>query len=224
MIFFILIIFRYLYFIIQFGKALNDQSLLVQGIVIGYRFKLAPKEYDNHHCHNKPQTGNVVEVWMTSCPEETVLRIWRFWKRVSWRLTLDHGGRVVEFSAIEAVSWVFGRCGGGKVFRISTGRDELRSKTPRDMVNVGGGLSIVWLRQTFKNWASLLVSKNRSQKLIKRSYLNNRIRLFLLVFAYIYIQYMCTCICIHMYVVYVYISQMYTCRTSGRTKSKISEF
>ena len=30
---------------------------------------------------------------MTSCPEEMVLRIWRFWKRVSWELTLDHVSR-----------------------------------------------------------------------------------------------------------------------------------
>ena len=31
---------------------------------------------------------------MTSCPEEIVLRILGFWKRVSWRLTLNHGGRL----------------------------------------------------------------------------------------------------------------------------------
>ena len=36
-----------------------------------------------------------------------------------------------------------------------------------------GIVTIVWLRKTFKNCVSLLVSKNRSQKLIKLSYLNN---------------------------------------------------
>ena len=54
MIFFILIIFRWLYFIIQFGKSLNYSSLLVQGIVIGCSFTLARKGYDNHYYHNKP--------------------------------------------------------------------------------------------------------------------------------------------------------------------------
>ena len=34
------------------------------------QFMFARKEYDNHHCHNKPQTGNEAGVWMTSCPEE----------------------------------------------------------------------------------------------------------------------------------------------------------
>ena len=27
-------------------------------------FMLAHKGYDNHHCHNKPQTGNGAGVWM----------------------------------------------------------------------------------------------------------------------------------------------------------------
>ena len=60
---------------------------------IGYSFTLTRKGYDNHNCHNKSQIGNVAGVWMTSCPEVMVLRIWRFWKRVSWELTLDHLGR-----------------------------------------------------------------------------------------------------------------------------------
>ena len=34
------------------------------------QFTLARRRYDNHHCHNKPQTGNEAGVWMTSCPEE----------------------------------------------------------------------------------------------------------------------------------------------------------
>ena len=58
--------------------------------------------------------------------------------------------------------------------RISTGRDELRSYTPRDVPNVGGGVSIVWLQKTCKNCVSFLVSKNRSQKLINRSYLKQQ--------------------------------------------------
>ena len=76
MIFLILIIFRWLYFIIQFSKALN--YLEFRYIVIVYSFTLVRKGYDNHHCYNKPQTGNVAGVWKTSCPEEMVLRIWGF--------------------------------------------------------------------------------------------------------------------------------------------------
>ena len=46
-------------------------------------------------CHNKPPDKKWAGVWMTSCPEEMVLRIWGFWKDVSWILT------------IERCSWVF---------------------------------------------------------------------------------------------------------------------
>ena len=46
-----------------FGLRVPVFSHLVQ-------FRLAGKGYDNHHCHDKPQTGNGAEVWMTSCPEE----------------------------------------------------------------------------------------------------------------------------------------------------------
>ena len=55
------------------------------------QFTLVRKEYDNHYCHNKPKTGNRAGVYMTSCSEEMVLGIWEFWKRVSWKLRLDHG-------------------------------------------------------------------------------------------------------------------------------------
>ena len=46
-----------------FGLRVQACSQLVQ-------FTLVRKGYDNHHCHNKPQTGNRAGVWMTSCPEE----------------------------------------------------------------------------------------------------------------------------------------------------------
>ena len=52
------------------------------------QFTLARKGYGSHHCHNKPLTWNEAGVWMTSCPEEMVLRIGGFWKRVSWELDL----------------------------------------------------------------------------------------------------------------------------------------
>ena len=58
---------------------------------------LGRRGYGNHHCHNKPQTRNGVGVWMTSCPEEMVLRIWGFWKRVSWELGIRLLSRRVKF-------------------------------------------------------------------------------------------------------------------------------
>ena len=68
--------------------------------------------------------------------EERVLRIWGFSKRVSWswELTMELG---VWESAIESKGWLF---------RISTGRDKLRSLTAR--------------------WDGVSMSKNRCQKLI----------------------------------------------------------
>ena len=36
-----------------------------------------------------PQTGNRAGVWMTSCPEKMVQRIWEFRKRVSWDMTIE---------------------------------------------------------------------------------------------------------------------------------------
>ena len=60
---------------------------------------------------------------------------------------------------------------------------------PRDVPNVGGDVSIVWYERLLRI-VSLLVSKNRSQKLIQRSYLNNGVRLCF-VFPCIYIC-MCT--------------------------------
>ena len=47
----------------RFGLRVQVCSQLVQ-------FTLTRKGYDNHHCHNKPQTGNGTGVWMTKCPEE----------------------------------------------------------------------------------------------------------------------------------------------------------
>ena len=145
-----------------FGLRVQVYSQLVQ-------FTLASKGYDNHHCHNKPPDRK----WSWSVEDVMI------WKRVGWEVDIGPWSRVFGDSAIESKSWVF---------RISAGRDELRSKTPRDVPNVGGGVSIVWLRKTFKNCVSLLVSKNRSQKLINPSYLNNRVRLYLYCVVCIYIR------------------------------------
>ena len=51
-----------------FGIRIQVCSQLVQ-------LTLRCKGYDNHHCHNKPQTGNAAGVGMTSCPED-ILELW----------------------------------------------------------------------------------------------------------------------------------------------------
>ena len=90
---------------------------------IGISFTLACKGYDNHHCHDKPQTGDEAGVWMMSCPEEMG---WEFedFERESWMLTLDHAGWKLS-SCHWVGSWELDfdlwRC--SWVFRISTDRD-----------------------------------------------------------------------------------------------------
>ena len=66
-----------------FGLRVQVCSQLVQ-------FTLMRKGYDNHHCHNKPQTENEAGVWMTSCPEELSREYWRFWKK-SRQSSSDYG-------------------------------------------------------------------------------------------------------------------------------------
>ena len=59
-----------------------------------------------------------------SCPEEAVLRIWGFWKRVSWKGRLDHGDRQLSFLPLRnrELSSVLLRHVIG-VLQISTDRD-----------------------------------------------------------------------------------------------------
>ena len=155
------------------------------------QFTLAHKGYDNHYCHIKLQTRNEAGVWMTSCSEEIGREFGRFWKRFSWvptmvlrswvrpwcwevgsvhgveKLGSDHEveklgstmelkvdirpwRQTVEFSAVAAAVKFFSE-------------DELRSKTPRDVPNVGGVVSIVWFRKTFKNCLSPRVKEPISE-------------------------------------------------------------
>ena len=83
---------------VLFGLRAHVHSQLVQ-------FMLVRKGFDNHHCHNKPPDRKWAGVWMISCPEEMVLRIWGFWKESveigSWR-------QRVEFSTVAAeINWDF---------------------------------------------------------------------------------------------------------------------
>ena len=63
-------------------------------------------------CHKKPHIGKETGVWMTSCPEEMVLRIG------------DFENTSVGYSTFE--EWGFLPLS-KEVFWISTGRDELKS-------------------------------------------------------------------------------------------------
>ena len=92
-----------------FGLRAQVYSQLVQ-------FTLTCKGYDNHHCHNKPPDRKWAGVWMTSCPEKMVLRIWGFLKKSQLRVEIGPWkqkvgflplGHRVEFSTVEACSWVF---------------------------------------------------------------------------------------------------------------------
>ena len=101
------------------------------------QFTLARKGYDNHNCHNKPPDRKCGGEWMTLCTEEMVLRIWGFWKRVSWRFTLDHACRHLSFCHT-VKSW---RC--SWVFRISTDRYLKHHKMHRALVGSDTMFSIV---------------------------------------------------------------------------------
>ena len=65
----------------QFGFRVQVCSQFVQ-------FTLTRKGYDNHHCHNKPQTGNEAGVCMTSCSEEMGREFGGFLKKI--QLGSDH--------------------------------------------------------------------------------------------------------------------------------------
>ena len=78
-------IFLYLSFFVNyilslFGKALNYSSLKSRCRVIWCSYARGQRIWQSPFVIINPQTGNGAGVWMTSCPEEMVLRIWGFWK------------------------------------------------------------------------------------------------------------------------------------------------
>ena len=155
-----------------------------------------------------PRQKNGAGVWMISCPEEMGWEFGRFWKRFSWVSTMVwrswvptmvlrswsptmqlriwdwtmHVDDWVCHCGIE--NWVSYRCG---VFQVPSSEDELRSKTLWDVPNVGGGVSIVWYGRLLGT-VPLLVHKNRTQKLINSSYLNNGV-------ACVFASSACSCTC-----------------------------
>ena len=117
---------------------------------------------------------------MTSCPEELVLRIWGFWKTVSWEIEIGRCSQATESLPLghrELISLPLRHVVG--VLQISTDRDLKHRKMRSVFVGSDSMDSLIRI-------VSLLVSKNWSQKLINRSYLNNGV-----------------CLCIYICIVYV---------------------
>ena len=86
--------------------------LLVQVHRHWVQFTLTCRGYDNHNCHNKPQIGNVTEVWMTSCPEVMGWEFGYFEKHVSWVLDcgwdelVNYWGPVQLSFSVGQLNWV----------------------------------------------------------------------------------------------------------------------
>ena len=109
----------------------------------------------------KPQTGNGAEVWMTSCPDEMVLTFEDF---KNCYLRLDHGGRELGMChwGIESI-----------FFTVAAAIKFFGSRLAEMNWDLGNGISIVRIVS--------LSSCRRTEvkKLINRSYLTNRVRLYM---------------------------------------------
>ena len=96
--------------------------------------------------HYKPTDRKWAGVWMMSWPEEMVLRIWGFWKDVSWDWTIEAR---VGFWLLKDVVEFFG-------------------SQPTEILDMTrcaarwSGVSLVWLVKTFKNRVSLLCTYTSS--------------------------------------------------------------
>ena len=98
-IFFILIIFRYVLSFSLVGLWTIRQ--LVQVHRHWVHFTLLRRGYDNHNCHNKPQIGIVTGLWMTSCPEAMGWEFGYFEKHVSWVLDCRRVELVVYWGPVQ---------------------------------------------------------------------------------------------------------------------------
>ena len=151
-----------------------------------------------YYCHNELQRGYGAGVWMTSCPEEKgwefedfkksrQLRIWDWTMQADyWVSTIGAENGVlchrVEFSTVAVAV---------KFFVARPAKINWDLKRHKVCGTLGDVVSIVWLRNTFKNCVSLLVSKNRTQNLIKPFISEQRSPP---AFVYMYLP-----VCLHMY-------------------------
>ena len=187
-----------------FGLRVQVCSQLVQ-------FMLMRKAYDNHHCHNKPQTGNEAGVWMTSCPEEMGWEFGRFWKRFSWGPTMVLRGwgpnmqlRIWDWT-MQADNWAsaLGAENGFlchsvefstvvvavKFFGLRPAKMNWDLKHHEMSRMLGGVVSIVWLRKSFKNCLSPCVEEPKSEvnKFIRTWTMEFTCFRLCVIFAYVYV-------------------------------------
>ena len=154
---------------------------------------------------------NGASVWMYSCPEEMGWEFGRFWKRFSWvptmlsrswELTMDHADRQLSFCHLGREwislpeSWVSTVAAAVKFFGSRLAKMNWDLKHNEMCRALGWCLhNMIW--NNFRHCVSLFVSKNRTQNLINRSYLNNRAACF------------CTWICILYLHLYMYCCYRY---------------
>ena len=164
--------------------------LLVQVHRYWVQFTLARREYDNHHCHNKPQIGNGTVNDVKSGSDG--LRIWVFWKTrelsldcrpvelvVYWgpvQLVVEWGPveLVVDLGHVKSWSWVK-----TMVLRSWSLTKEFCRSLPTEIVNTTGCAARLWgptrhlvVLLVWNDYErllriaslSLLVSKNQTQK------------------------------------------------------------
>ena len=118
------------------------------------------------NCHNKPHIGNGAGVWMTSCLEAMVLRIWRFWKKSQFGVDCRPGRRQ------------FCLCHGFESWKVDFGLSVIEADGWEVELRPWCwevGVRPVWYERLLRIVSlslSLLVSK-KVQKFNKHSYLNN---------------------------------------------------
>ena len=130
-----------------------------------------------------------------------VLKIGRFWKRVSWELILDDVGRQLGClplrQRVEVRPWWWEVGSDNDVEKLRPTMVLRNWDWTTRCAERWGFVSIVWYERPLRIVSislSLFVSKNRSQKLINGSYLNNRATcVFVLCGLHIYYGYTIPC-------------------------------
>ena len=75
--------------------------------------------YDNHNCHNIPQIGNGVGVWMTSYPEAMGWEFGNFEKDISWELISGHVRQTILCLPLGIENWIL--CHGVESWKVDLG-------------------------------------------------------------------------------------------------------
>ena len=140
------------------------------------QFTLVRKGYDSHRCHNKPQTGK--RGWsVDDVKEEMVLRIWVFWKRELRVRTWDW--------TMESSSWGFSHWVRGVEFFGSLPAEKNWDLKHHEMCRtLGVGLALYDYERLLRIVSLFSCRRTEVKKFISRSYMNNRIGLYLHMYMY----------------------------------------